>query len=335
MTTIRDVAKLAKTSIATVSRVLNKQDGFSEDTKKRVLDAAETLGYESNAIARSLKKMQTRTIGVVYPNISSMLTHEFLNGIEEIAHEKNYSVIVSYSYSDTERMLKSLKTFHEQRVDGVIFASEELKDIYYDYIKRMDIPFVLLSTSSEKYDVPYVKIDDFAASYAAMNYLIQKGHTEIGFISGNKEDKVTGVPRLAGYKQALLDASIVFEDKKVVHGTDYSFQDGKNQFPVLLEQYPEVTAVFTASDAIAVGAISVSSQLGISIPEDVSVIGFDNILISEMVTPALTTVAQPLVRMGVEAAKLLFQLIDKKEIKEKQILLPFEIIERNSVIERQ
>lgn len=334
MTTVKDVAQLAETSIATVSRVLNNQEGFSEATRKRVMDACETLGYESNAIARSLKKMKTRTIGVVFPNISSMLTNEFLNGIEEIAHEKNYSVIVSYSYSDTERMLKSLKTFQEKRVDGIIFASEDLKDKYYNYIQKMKIPLVLLSTSSEEYDVPSVKVDDFKASYAAVEYLIQHGHSEIGLLAGNSSDTVTGIPRFEGYKQALEDNDLTFEPRKVAYGHDYSFEDGQNLLPILLKQYPEMTAMFAMSDSIAVGAISKAHQLNILIPSQLSIIGFDNIIISQMVTPSLTTVAQPLIQMGSTAAELLLKLIHKTQIDDKHLLLPFKIIERDSVSKR-
>lgn len=334
MTTIRDVARLAETSIATVSRVLNNQEGYSEETRKKVLEACEKLGYESNAIARSLKKMKTRTIGIVFPNISSMLTHEFLNGIEEVAHERDYSVIVSYSYSDSERMLKSLKTFQEKRVDGIIFASEDLKEKYYDYIKRMRIPLVLLSTSSDSYDVPYVKVDDYKAAYAAVKHLIDHGHSEIGLLAGSKDDIVTGIPRFEGFKQALIDHKLEYEPRKVAYGKDYSFEDGREQFPQLLEQYPEMTAVFAMSDSIAVGAISKAHELKVAIPDQVSIIGFDNIIISEMVTPSLTTVAQPLVRMGAEAANLLFKLINKSEIDNKHMKLPFEIIQRNSVTKR-
>lgn len=334
MTTIRDVAQLAGTSIATVSRVLNNQEGFSEDTRKRVMDACDKLGYESNAIARSLKKMKTKTIGVVFPNISSMLMNEFLNGIEEIAHEKNYSVIVSYSYSDTDRMLKSLKTFQEKRVDGIIFASEDLKDKYYDYIKKMKIPLVLLSTSSEEYDVPSVKVDDYKASYAAVEYLIQKGHTEIGLLGGNSTDTVTGIPRFIGYQKALLDNGLTFDKRKVAYGHDYGFEDGQKLLPILLDQYPEMTAVYAMSDSIAVGAISKAHQLNINIPKQLSIIGFDNIIISQMITPSLTTVAQPLIQMGSAAADLLLKLINKTTIDEKHLLLPFTIIERDSVTKR-
>lgn len=334
MTTIKDVAQLANTSIATVSRVLNNQEGFSEETRKRVMDACDKLGYESNAIARSLKKMKTRTIGVVFPNISSMLMNEFLNGIEEIAHEKNYSVIVSYSYSDSERMLKSLKTFQEKRVDGIIFASEDLKDKYYNYIKKMKIPLVLLSTSSEEYDVPSVKVDDFKASYAAVEYLIQQGHSEIGLLAGNPNDIVTGIPRFEGYKKALLDNGLTVDSRKIAYGRDYSFKDGQKLLPILLDQYPEMTAVFAMSDSIAVGAISKAHQLKIPLPDQLSIIGFDNIIISQMVTPCLTTVAQPLIQMGSAAAELLLKLINKTLIDEKHLRLPFTIIERDSVTKR-
>lgn len=333
MTTIKDVAKRANTSIATVSRVLNNKDGFSEEMRLKVLQAAEELGYESNAIARSLIKKKTDTIGVVFPNISSLITYEMLNGIEEVAHEHDYSVIVSYSYSNPERMLKALKTFKEKRVDGLLFASEILTDDYYEYIESMDIPTVLISTKSSKYQLPYVKVDDFDAAYAATNYLIERGHKEIGMLCGNPEDPIAGTPRLAGYKKALRDASLPVEDRKVIYGVDYSFEDGRKNLPLLLERFPEMTALFAASDEMAVGAIRAAHKRNMTLPDELSIVGYDNILISEMVTPPLTTVAQPLQEMGYTATEMLFDSIRHETKKGQQVILPFQIMERSSVVD--
>lgn len=329
--TISDVANKANTSIATVSRVLNNQTGYSEETRKKVLKVVDELGYEYNAIARSLKLNKTNTIGVIVPNISSMVTHDLLDGVEEVSNNKGYSAIVSYTYSNDERKKKSLKTLKEQRVDGLLFISDYLDDDDYIYLKNMGIPVVLVSTLSEKHSLPYVKTDDYAAAFGAVEYLISKGHQEIGMLSGDINDPISGITRLNGYKAALKEADIPIEERKIAYGIDYNFNDGKQKLKELLEKYPEMTALFVASDEMAAGVIAAAHELDIKIPEELSVIGYDNILISQMVWPALTTVSQPLTEMGNKATEMLLKLIEDGNTEVESIILPYQIVERSSV----
>lgn len=332
MVTIREVAERAQTSIATVSRVLNNLDGYSEQTKLKVLKAAEELGYESNAVARSLIVKKTNTIGIVFPNISSMITYEFLNGIEEVAYKNNYSVIVSYTYSQPERMMKSLKTLYEKRVDGIIFTSDEVKDEYLEYLEKVNIPIVFLSTQSYKSSIPFVKVDDFKAAYDATRFLIDKGHTKIGMISGNPDDKIAGQPRLMGFKQALKDADIEGLNRYIRYGYDFNFYDGKVNMRSLIEENNELTAVFAASDEMASGALTTALEMGLIVPDDVSIIGYDDTRITEFVYPPLTALAQPLKRMGSEAVRLLIKIINgQSDVSSK--LLSHSITERKSVKE--
>jgi len=331
MTTIADIAKKADTSIATVSRVLNNKEGFSEATRQKVLQATEETGYESNAIARSLKKQKTNTIGVIIPNISSMLSNQILNGIEEYAHAHDYSVIVSYTYSDPKKVMQTLKTFNEQRVDGILFTSDYLTDEYYRYIERMQAQVVLVATEAENHNLPFVKVNDFNASFAAVDYLIQKGHTKIGMLSGPLSDPMAGASRIEGYKQALAKANLETIDSNIVYQTDFSFKEGKENFVKLLDAHPDITAIFAASDELAIGALKMALEMNIAVPEDVSIIGYDNLLMAEMVWPGLTTLAQPLQQMGYEATKMLVQAIDAKETSDKQMYIPYEIIERETV----
>jgi len=331
MTTIEDIAKKAETSIATVSRVLNNKEGFSEETRQKVLQAMEETGYESNAIARSLKKQKTNTIGVIIPNISSMLSNEILNGIEEYAHANDYNVIVSYTYSDPKKVMQTLKTFNEQRVDGILFTSDYLTAEYYQYIERMQAPVVLVATEAENHDLPFVKVNDVDASSAAVEYLIQKGHTEIGMLSGPPSDPMAGASRIKGYKQALASANLETTDSKIVYQTDFSFEEGKENFVRLMDAHPEITAIFAASDELAIGALKKAHEMEIAVPEDVSIIGYDNLLMAEMVWPGLTTLAQPLQQMGYEATEMLMDSIQTKETSEKQVYIPYEIIERDTV----
>ncbi|MCC5895619.1 MAG: substrate-binding domain-containing protein [Alkalibacterium sp.] len=333
MITIREVAERAQTSIATVSRVLNNLDGYSEQTKVKVLKAAEELGYESNAIARSMIIKKTNTIGVVFPNISSMITYEFLNGIEDVTYKNDFSVIVSYTYSQPERMMKALRTLYEKRVDGIIFTSDEVTDDYLNYLEKIDIPVVFLSTKSEKSTIPYVKVNDFAAAFDAVDYLIKNEHTNIGLIAGNPDDTIAGIPRIEGYKAALKKAGLPVREEFIRYGYDFSFNDGKSRFEDLINENPDITAVFAVSDEMASGAITAAHQMGIDIPGQISIMGYDNTMISEVAYPALTTLAQPLRKMGSEAVKLLIKMIKGDQFKE-EVVLDHSVIERQSVKKR-
>lgn len=330
MITIHDIAREAKTSIATVSRVLNNQPGCSDETRKRVLEITEVLGYESNAIAKSLVKNKTNTIGIVFPHISSQISYELLNGIEAVAHEEGYSIIVSYTYSDPDRTMFYLKIMSEKRVDGLVFTSEVLQKDYHDYLKKSGIPYILLSTKSQEFQSPYVKVDDYDAAYAAAKYLIDCGHKKIGMISGPLKDPIAGVPRINGFKQALQDNNLN-ENKRIVFGENFEFNQGKKCFEEMISQYSDITALFAASDELAVGAMNKAQELGYDVPEDISVIGYDNIMLSEMVYPPLTTVAQPFYEMGVAATRSLINMMENKPLLSSQMIMPFKICERKSV----
>ncbi|MBD8067661.1 LacI family DNA-binding transcriptional regulator [Bacillus sp. PS06] len=329
--TIKDVAKRANVSIATVSRILNNQTGYSEKTKVKVLQAIEDLGYQPNAVARGLIKKRTQTIGIMFPSLSSLFTGKLLTGVEKIAHSKESSVIACHTVMQGKsRTLNYLQMLNEKRIDGLIFTSELLKEEYYEYIEKMNIPVVLLATESYAFPLPYVKVNDFHASYSAVQYLIKKGHKKIGMISGDPLDPIAGKTRIQGYKQALEDYNLPFVENAIFCGTGFLYEEGKANFHSLMKQDPDITALFCASDEIAIGSISAAYELGISVPEELSIIGFDNIQIAEMSVPPLTTVAQPLEEMGETATKLLFDMLENPEQVESKIM-PHRIIERGTV----
>ncbi|USK34476.1 substrate-binding domain-containing protein [Bacillus sp. F19] len=332
--TIKDVAKKANVSIATVSRILNNQKGYSEKTKRKVLEAIEELDYHPNAIARGLINKKTSTIGVLFPALSSMLVTELLAGIEKAAHQLGSSVIVCHTESNGSKTMKYLQLLNEKRVDGIIFTSEILKEEYYEFIQKMNIPLVLLSTESRAYSVPYVKVDDRHAAYSAAQYLIKKGHTRIGMISGNQNDLIAGKPRIDGFMNALIDHGLPVHDRQIVCSEGFTFADGIEGLKKMRQQAPEVTAIFAASDEIAFGAISEAYQQGIRIPEELSIIGYDNLSIAEMSIPPLTSLAQPFYEMGEKAAKMIFDMINGDQLVESRIM-PHSIKERSSVIKKE
>jgi len=329
--TIKDVAKHANVSIATVSRIVNGLPGYSEETKKKVQESIEALGYQPNAIARGLINKRTQTIGVLFPEVSGMLSSEVLEGVENAAHDGGFSVIVCNTTSSGKRTVKYLRLLQEKRVDGIIFASEDVKKEYYKIFEEMKVPVVLVSTASSQYDLPYVRVNDYEGAYKATEYLIQKGHEEIGMIGGSYQDPIAGIPRMQGFKDALQKHGLPFSDDHLTTNEGYRFQNGKESLPLLLKKLPNMTALFAASDEMAIGAMSAAHQLGVKVPEELSIIGYDNLKIAEMCYPALTTVSQPLKDMGQTAGEILVNLIKGEKKEAESRYMPFSIVERQSV----
>lgn len=331
--TIKDVAKTANVSIATVSRILNQTaKGYSEKTKQHVLNTIEEMGYFPNAIARGLINKQTGTIGVLFPDVSGLVSAQLLHGIEAVAHSFGQSVIVCNTNSNGEKTLHYLRLLQEKQVEGVIFTSEMLSENYTEIIQQMDIPVVTVSAESEIESIPSVKVNDEVASYEATTFLIDRGHTNIGMLSGDIADPIAGLPRIQGFKRALKEAGLPFVHTQIASNLGFYFEDGRIAYSKLMEDHPNTTAIFAASDEIGVGAISSAYQRGLRIPEDLSVIGYDNTKLAEMVVPPLTTVSQEFETIGRTAAELLFNEIGTGE-KSKSMTIQHKIVQRDSVME--
>lgn len=332
--TINEVAKKAGVSTATVSRVLNEQIGYSEKTKEKVLKAMKELNYSPNAMARGLASKTTATIGVLVPYIPTDIASTILYGLEVAAGDKGYSVIISNTGKDGERTTKSLEIMSEKRVDGIVIISEPIKEEYYKTLESMKIPLVLVSTMSYKHSMSFVKVDDIQAAYTATQYLIEAGHKKIAMISGYEDDLIAGKPRLEGYINALKDYGIEIDYSIIKYG-DFSYKSGIKCMEELIEKgivegKNKFTAVFAASDYMAVGALKAAHTNDIKVPEDISIIGYDNTQVSEMAIPSLTVVAQPFEAMGQKAAEKLISTIEKKT-KAENIIMQHYLIERESV----
>lgn len=327
--TIKDVAKKANVSIATVSRVLHNLTGYSEETRKKVELAIRELGYQPNALARGLVNKRTYTIGVLFPSVSGMFSSEILHGIEQAAQQNGYSVFVCNTDMDGARTLNYLQVLREKKVDGVIFSSEKLKSEYYEAIRSMNIPVVLVASRSEFPDVPFVKVDDSLAAYDAVKYLIGKGHREIAMLSGAPTDEIAGLPRLEGYRKALLHSGLEAREELVAYG-DFRFDGGCGAMEDLLDRNLPITALFAASDEMAAAALSVAARRGIRVPEDLSVMGYDNLKLCEMTVPPLSTVQQPLYGMGRAAMELLAHRIEHGAIPGSRTV-PHHVVERQTV----
>lgn len=329
--TIKDVAKEANVSVATVSRVLNGLPGFSADTEKKVQNAIAKLGYQYNVVARNLKMKKTNIIAVLLPRVETTFYVKILNGIEDAAQNSGYDVMLCHVGDSGSRTREYIKMLMERQVDGIIGCSLPPNEEIDTLMSNSKIPSVLVSTLSYDYTIPYIKIDDFKAEYAATEYLIKKGHRNIVFMSGPLTDVVAGVPRFNGYKRALKDNSIPFNEDLVAY-TEFSFETGIKAFQQIVKRNRKFTAVVACCDDVAIASISVGLKNGLITPRDYSVIGFDNTRIAEMAIPPLTTISQPLYEMGTSAFKMLLEEIETGK-KPKSIIVPYEIVERSSVAE--
>ena len=329
--TIKDVAKKANVSIATVSRILNNKPGFSEETKQKVLKVIAELGYQPNAVARGLVNKRTETIGVLIPKVSDMLAAEILNGIDDFAHRLGLSVIVCNTDSNGKRTMDYLRILAEKRIDGIIFVSEFVTESYYQAIVEMKVPVVLVSTISYQFPLPYVKVDDRHAAYSATDYLIRHGHRKIAMITGSESDPIAGIPRIEGYKSALRLHGLEIDENQIVNAANFRFEDGMKAMEEIIRRNLNMTAIFASSDELAAGAMSTAFQHGIRIPSQLSIISYDNTKLAEMVTPPLTAVSQPLYEMGKTAATMLFEMVESGERMVESRIMPHTIVERQTV----
>lgn len=327
--TIREVSRKANVSIATVSRVLNNLPGYSEETKRKVLEAIEELGYQPNQIARGLVSRKTRTVGVLFPVVSSMFSAALLQGIEAEANGNDYGVIVCNMGDRGNRFERVVGMLTEKRVDGLLFVSEWLNERFAERLGSLGIPVVLVSTGSPGAPFPYLKADDFQGAYQATRYLLEAGHRRIGMVSGPPEDRIAGGPRIEGYRHALRSYGLAPSDRDIaVAGFD--FRSGLAAAGTLLDRVPDLTAVFAASDEMAAGVLACCHARGLRVPDDLSVVGYDNLAVAEMTSPPLTTVAQPLEEMGRKAMEMLLSMLENGE-RPDSLLMETTIIERQSV----
>jgi LacI family transcriptional regulator len=247
-----------------------------------------------------------------------------LGGIEAEAHRHDYSAIICNTDRNGRRTGEYLRVLSEKQVDGILCTSEFVTDEYEHLIDEMRIPIVLVSTMSTRYPIPYVRTDDRQAAYAATNYLIHHNHREICMVSGTEQDPIAGRPRVEGFLQALRDHGLDASESRVAYG-DFHFASGRQAAAELLGEKPNTTAIFAASDEMAMGVLSEAWKRGIAVPGQLSVIGYDDTEDAQMAIPPLTCVRQPIGEMGALAVQMLLDFTSESRV------LPFSITERESV----
>lgn len=330
--TIKEIAKRAGVSTATVSRIINGQAGYNEETKMKVMQIIEETGYMGNASALKefTKSKVDQLVALLVPDLETNFYAKIIMGIEDIARSEGYSVLICNTGKEGENALEDIKVLKKRKVSGIALIGITPNDEVYQMLENTNIPYILISTMSFKYPIPYIKVDSVHAAYTAVNYLIQQGHTEIAMITGTSKSGISN--RELGYRTAMQEAGLTIKETRICRG-DFSFESGRNETLKLLELDQQISAVFAASDDMALGVMSAAYEKGILVPEQLSVIGYDDTKIAKMSIPPLTTVAQPLYDMGQKGMKLLMQYMDTKD-KPSSIILPIELKVRKTVKEK-
>lgn len=329
MATIKDVAKLAGVSVATVSRVLNDSPSVIPKTREIVLGAIEQLNYKPNLLGRNLRRSQTKNILVLLPTISNPFYSKIVKGMEDVAHNEGYQIMICTTGSNIGREETYINLLSNKLVDGVIFLAPEINANQLSEINKL-FPIIQCCEYKMGAKVPCVSIDNEKAAYDAVNHLISIGHKRIGMIS-SKNHFMSTIKRERGYKKALEDAGIFFDIGYIKYG-DYGFKSGFDAMQQFLKMNPPPTAIFSISDLMAIGAISTIEKNDLSVPGDIAVVGFDNISFSSIYKPRLTTVSQPQKELGKTAMELLLKRIISKIENNEHVILDHELLIRESTI---
>ena len=326
--TIKDIAKEAGVSINTVSRALNNKPDISKETKRKILKIAKELGYVKNITASSLRQKETRIVGVIIADSSNPFYAEVLKGIEAASRKYGYQIILM----NTERIYKNeeeaINTLLQRRVDGLLIAPIQDKDDDIRRLMEMNFPVVIVGRHFDDIEVNEVFNDEIKGGFIATDYLIKKGRRKILMISAELFRSAAKM-RLEGYKKALEENGIHF-DRDMVIITGVGIEDGYNAVNQAISKGIDFDSIFCYNDMLALGVIKALKERGFSIPENVSIVGYDDIIFSSFVCPALTTVRIDKYRLGYEAFKILIDIVKGRRKKIKRKVLDVELVIRES-----
>lgn len=331
MANIKDIAKLAGVSVATVSRALKKPDIVKEDTRNVVLAAIKQLEYKPNALASGLRRRKSEKIIVVVPDIQNPFYASIVQGIEHVAYSNGYKVLLGETQNNQERLDSYADMLMSKEADGLILLGALLPTIVQESIKEkqgIPIPLVMACEYFDGLNAPDVRIDNVGAAANAAGHLIDLGHKVIATITGPLANPLSQ-DRLKGFKERMRKARLKVHAELVVHGS-FSINSGYDAMKKLLEASSRPTAVFCANDEMAIGALKAIKEKGLRVPHDISVIGFDNLRFSEYTDPPLTTISQPNARIGETAMKLMLDLFENIQRIDQTIILPYALIVRAS-----
>jgi len=328
MSTILDVAKLAGVSTATVSRVINLPETVRHGTREKVNRAMKICNYKYNALARGFVTKQSNTIGLIIPTINNPVFAESTSGVQDYADQQNIQVILGNTYYQYEQEESLVQTLREKQVDGLLITTTNPKGTVIKALADENFPFVLLYSTVRKGTVSAVGVDNYQGGYRATEHLVKLGHERIGMAAGSFSISDRSFHRWYGYRQCLKDHGIAY-DRDLLVQTDYSLTGGRDSVKKMLSGKNPPTAVFCSNDFLALGAMKGARELGLNLPGELSIVGFDDIQIASYVIPELTTIRQPAYEMGKLGAELLVQCIQERT-KPVQLMLESSLIVRDS-----
>ncbi len=328
MATIRDVARQAGVSVTTVSHVVNETRYVSDELRQRVLAAMAKLNYQPNALARSLRRKQTHTLGMILPDSANPFFAEVARSIERASFARGYSTILCNSDGDLDKELVYANVLMEKQVDGIIFVAAGLSTEHIQAILDRQSPVVVVDRDLPDVEVDAVLCDNLGGGYTATQHLIQLGHRRIGCITG-PSDVTPSAERVMGYRRALAEHGLPLDETLICRG-DFQFASGAAAMRYFLSLPEPPTAVFACNDLMAVGAISAATELWRRVPEEIGVVGFDDVALASFSNPPLTTVAQPKHELGELAIELLLARIADRESPPQRRLLPTRLVVRRS-----
>lgn len=327
--TISDIAAKAKVSKMTVSRVLSGKGHVAEETAERIKKIMEDLNFQPNLIARSLSSQKSMTIGIAIPKTAQLFLDNYIaqviSGITDIAQKNDYHIML-IPYSPHSNVY--LNIARSNLIDGMILLKSKTDDSNIDVLATYDFPFILVSNKKNHEKVNYVDTENIQGAEHAVKYLYNKGHRKIAFLAGSM-DETNSKDRLNGYKSALMELNLEFKEEYVLY-CDFDRDKAYQKTGLLLSLQDRPTAIFCSDDYMALGVLARLKENNLKVPEDIAIIGFDDIEVSSVIEPSLTTIKQPMYELGTQAANILLNLINGSLKTPIHKFLKTELIIRNS-----
>ncbi|CNE85287.1 HTH-type transcriptional regulator GalR [Yersinia nurmii] len=329
MATIKDVAKLAGVSVATVSRVINQSPKASENSRAAVLSAMEQLQYHPNANARALAQQSTETVGLIVSDVSDPFFGAMVKAVEQVAYATGNFLLIGNGYHNADKERQAIEQLIRHRCAALVVHAKKLPDEELVSLMKQIPGMVLINRTLAGYETRCVALDDRYGAWLATRHLIQQGHKRIGIICSNHQIS-DAIERLQGYLDALNEHDIPVDEKLIAYGTPDEL-GGEQAMTELLGRGKQITAITCYNDSMAAGALSVLSDNSIDVPQEISLIGFDDVLISRYLRPRLTTVRYPVVAMATQAAELALALANQTPLPEITNMFSPTLVRRHSV----